>query len=67
MVSTWIHGIITLTSIIGKDETLLEKFCSILVQLEYKYQVDAWNDQGVLFKERLYVPKIHPETKSEFL
>lgn len=66
MVSTRIHGIITLTSIIGKDETLLEKLRSILAQLEYKYQVDMWNDKGVLFKERLYVPEIHPETKSEF-
>ena len=57
---------VTSTNITGKDETMVEQLRSIMAQLEYKYQIDTWNDKGVLFKDRLYVPEIHPETKVEF-
>jgi len=46
----------------GKYETLIENLCSILAQLEYKYQIDQWHDN----KDRLYVPKIHLVTKVKF-
>ena len=57
----------TSTDVTGKDGTIVEKLHSILAQLEYKYQIDMWNDKGVLFKEQLYVPKIHPETQLRVL
>ena len=40
---------VTSTNITGKDETMVEKLRSIMAQLEYKYQIDTWNDKGVLF------------------
>ena len=39
---------------------------SILSQLEYKYQVDYWDQRGVPFKRHVYVPEIHPKTHDEF-
>ena len=39
---------------------------SILAQLEYRYQVCRWDSIGVPFRTYLYVPEIHPVTKSEF-
>ena len=51
---------------LGKDETLVEKFCSIMAQLEYQYQINVWSDKGVLFKERLCVPEVHPVTGMTF-
>ena len=39
---------------------------SIVAQLEYKYLVNMWQDRGVLFKDHLYVPEVHPLTECEF-
>ena len=50
----------------GKEENEKEKLRSILSQLEYRYQVCYWDQQGVPFKIHIYVPEIHPITKSEF-
>lgn len=47
---------------LGKDETEVEKLCSILIQMEYQYQVNYWYTQGVPFKDHLYVPEVHPDT-----
>ena len=44
----------------------MEKLRSVLVQLEYKYQVDYWHAQGIPFKDHLYVPEIHPDTQMMF-
>ena len=59
-------AIIISTNITGKDETLVEKLCSIIAQLEYNCQIDMWNNKGVPFKNRIYVPETHAETKVEF-
>jgi len=47
----------------GKDETKTEKLRS---QLEYKHQIETFNEQGVPFKQHLYVPEIHPITQTGF-
>ena len=71
-IHNWIDGKYTLIScltlfdILGKDETLVEKLRSIMAQLEYQYQINAWSDKGIHFKELLYVPEVHPLTGMEF-
>ena len=50
----------------GKDETRVEKFRSVLAQLEYRYQVNDWHSKGIPFKDHLYVPEVHPLTGAEF-
>ena len=37
-----------------------------MAQLEYQYQINVWSDKGVQFKERLYVPEVHPVTGMTF-
>jgi len=37
-----------------------------LAQLEYTYQINAWQAKGVPFKDHVYVPEIHPNTGMEF-
>ena len=39
---------------------------SILAQLEYVFQINHWEDQGVPFKTHLHVPECHPVTKTLF-
>ena len=53
-------------SLLGKDESLLDKLRSILAQLKYKYQIDLWHSKGVPFKDHLYVPEVHPNTGLRF-
>lgn len=48
------------------DESMADKMRSILAQLDYKYQVDCWCEQGIPFRNHLYVPEIHPVTKMGF-
>ncbi|XP_065891566.1 uncharacterized protein [Dysidea avara] len=50
----------------GKDETPVEQLRSILAQLEYTYQINAWQAKGVPFKDYVYVPEIHPKAGMEF-
>ena len=47
---------------LGKDETMTEKLWSILAQLEFHYQINAWQLKGVPFKDHLYVKEVHPIT-----
>ena len=51
---------------LGKDEIRIEKFLSVLAQLEYTHQVNDWHSKGVPFKDHLYVPEVHPLTGVEF-
>ena len=37
-----------------------------MAQFEYQYQINVWSDKGVLFKERVYIPEVHPETGMAF-
>ena len=66
--STWTEGICirgqhhNIGFLKGKDETKTEKFRSILAQLEYSYQVNSYNSEGIPFKKHLYVPEVHPST-----
>lgn len=55
-------------STLGRDETELEKLRSILVQMEYQYQVmiNNWHAHSVPFKDHLYVPEVHPDTQMMF-
>ena len=39
---------------------------SILSQLDYYWQINSWHDQGVPFKDHLYVPEVHPATGLHF-
>ena len=48
------------------QEEKIEKVRSILSQLEYRYQVLKWNSVGVPFCTYMYIPEVHPITKSEF-
>ena len=48
------------------QEEKIEKVRSILSQLEYRYQVLKWNSIGVPFCTYMYIPEVHPITKSEF-
>ena len=48
-----------LYNVIGKYETLLEKFRSVLAQLEYQHQINLWH-------MHLYVPEVHPATDMGF-
>ncbi|XP_065903667.1 uncharacterized protein [Dysidea avara] len=50
----------------GKDETPVKQLRSILAQLEYTHQINAWQAKGVPFKDYVYVPEIHPKTGTEF-
>ena len=50
----------------GRDETELEKLRSILIQMEYQYQVNNWHAHGVPFKDHLHVPEVHPDTQMMF-
>ena len=51
---------------LGIDESKLEKVCSIMAQLEYRYQVNTWDAKGIPFKKHLYVPEVHLETGKPF-
>ena len=51
---------------LGKDKTRIEKFCSLLAQLEYVHQVNDWHSKGVPLKDHVYVPAVHPLTGVEF-
>ena len=55
------------SSIIGKEETFLEKLRSILAQLEYAHQIRQWTSNGVPFDAYFYVPEVLPETDNIFL
>ena len=52
-----VFGIFTLTSLkqyfsyIGKDEAQVEQLQSVLAQLEYTHQINAWQTKGVQFKD----------------
>ena len=51
---------------LGKKETTVEKLRSIMAQLEYSHQINAWHVKGVPFKYHVYVPEVHPVTGIEF-
>ena len=51
---------------VSKDETTVEKLRSIMVQLEYTYQINSWHAKGVPFKHHVYVPEVHLTTGIEF-
>ena len=34
--------------------------------MEYKYQIEVFNAQGISFKKHLHVPEIHPVTQTRF-
>lgn len=50
----------------GKSETKADKLRSILAQMEYAYQVCAWDNKGVPFRRHIYVPECHPVTGKVF-
>lgn len=50
----------------GKSETKGDKLRSILAQLEYVYQIDYWESQGVPFRSHVHVPECHPITGTLF-
>ena len=50
----------------GRSETDREMLCSVLAQLEYRYQVLEWEAKGVPFRTHAYVPEIHPLTNTVF-
>ena len=50
----------------GKEETEEDKMRSILAQLDYRYQVNHWKEQGIPFNTHLYVPEVHPDTGVPF-
>lgn len=39
-----------------------DKLRSVLAQLEYKFQIEHWESQGVPFKSHLHVPECYPIT-----
>ena len=47
-------------------ETRADKLRSIVAQMVYADMIDKWNQQGVPFRKHLYVPEIHPITKTQF-
>lgn len=51
---------------IGKSETQADKLRSILAQIEYAYQIDYWESEGVPFRTHLHVPEDHPLTGHMF-
>jgi len=55
-----IKSVCSVFSDAGRDKTQLEKWRSILAQLEYKHQIGLWHSKGILFKDHLYVPEVHP-------
>ena len=52
---------------LGKNESKLEKVCSIMAQLEYRYQVNTWDAKAIPFKKHLYVSEVHPETGNRYV
>lgn len=50
-----------------KDETETDKLRSILAQMDYKYSVCRYDDQGVPFRMYLHVPEIHPDSGNVFM
>lgn len=50
----------------GKEEDEEDMLCSILAQLEYRYQICTWDASGIPFRTYLYVPETHPITGCEF-
>ena len=51
---------------IEEDETRPQQLRSILAQLEFRFQVCQWEDNGVPFRQHIYVPEIHPITGGKF-
>lgn len=51
---------------VRQTETDVEKLRSILAQLEYRYEVECWEKNGVPFKSHIYVPENHPLTGEMF-
>ena len=51
---------------VGKEEEEADKLRSILAQLEYKYRVDSYVNEGVPFNQHLYWPEKHPKTGEYF-
>ena len=51
---------------IGESEGPVEQMRSILAQLDFVHLLKQYEAQGVPFCTYLYVPEIHPETKTIF-
>ena len=52
--------------ITGKTETQADMLRSILAQLEFTFEVNAWVKKGVPFNTHLYIPEVHPLTQQGF-
>lgn len=46
---------------------MTSKLRSILAQAEFKQQVYSWDNAGVPFRSKLYVPENHPESGELFM
>ena len=53
-------------SLLGKKETPLDMLRSILAQLQYHHDIMEWENKGVPFCSRMYVPEVHPLTGNPF-
>jgi len=42
------------SAVTGKDEKQVDKLRFILVQLDYKHQIDLWHSKGIPVKDHLY-------------
>lgn len=49
-----------------QEENLTDQLRSILAQLDYSYQINQLESEGVNFHSHMYVAEVHPETKTTF-
>lgn len=50
----------------GKSETETDMLRSILAEMEYSFQINKWDREGVPFRTHVHVPEQHPVTKTLF-